>query len=1248
MKVLWIVLVLLWRGFVYGESIEEKCMSLSNPSEIVKAMEKEYKKPCVYVPYVSSGVTLDGRMQDSAWKKAKPVSFAFMNGTDGTPMQKTELRIISDAQFLYIGFTCFENDMDGMVAFARERDGALWKDDSVEIFIDVENKGKWPHYFHFGTNIKGIILDSKWRKSFWDSNVIVRTHQGDTKWSAEFAIPLSDLFKDLKSMTPVWGANFTRCRQGRLRKKDVRNEAPFIEDTAWSPTGSWDAHEPEDFGHLFIEVVRKIQNKEVSPKRFVPQTSNSDPMKTYITPSDLAQGIAKRFGDPAVYVPMTARPPKIDGTLDEIEWKTATAFSFRFMDGSDQEPSQKTVGRLLCDTQNLHLAFECLEQDPAGIKADVKNHDGPVWQDDDIEIFLEPAHQHSFKYFQIAVNARGVTFEALNKRNRSWNPECTVKTRIAADRWIVEMSIPFKELRLAPGKIPALWGANFYRVRQCREGAVGEETSWSPTQARTSHVPSRFGHIYLEVGNVFPDMSEEQIVMPVAQKGVAELHTVSHDVFGPEEQKEFSIRSMTLTHLAGISEQLWQKNHKRLLQVDTVEKWEKRKKEIRAAFWKSIGGMPRKKCPLDVRIQPGPRGDGWEVFNVIYQSRPDFWVAGNLYKPRGRKGPFPGVLRVIGHSSSGKRGKGVYNMHVQLARKGYVSLAIDGLGQGERMICGRGFGEETPTSNHYAQGSRAFLVGANLAVYMVWDGIRGIDYLLSLPEVDASRIAVTGCSGGGTMSIYLGCLDERIGVVIPVSAGGSPHFGSNYDAEQNLYARYRDGFDFSGMFALCAPRPLKVIREVSGALDTPEPSAEAARRIYTLYGVPDRIEYQKTHHPHGYGQGHRRPAIAWLDKWCGKNPKDIQGRSDKIKPVDLISSKTGMVFYSREFPEQETAISLQKKKAVCSMAFLEQPKKAAAVQIHRKKVLEKLAQLLCMDDVTFSRLKKKQTLELRECIAEKLFFTTDPGIVVSCLVLKPKRLQKSCKTLIWIYERNRTALIEKRYCEIVSLLDNGWIICMPNVRGTGESAPQSAYTFHNAETAQNCGGFETGHPLIGFRVKDIRCTVDYLASRSDVDQKRICLFGDSLARINPERIPYKRQIVSAGPNKIYQGQSLGAHLAVLAGALDKRIHAVAVNGMLYSYKSLFDEFYFYHQNNLWIPGILMNFDMGDICATLAPRPFLMVNPVDSLNSRASENELNKEYSRAKAVYTANNAPDHIRIQQASNVFQVCEWLGSLD
>ncbi len=1213
--------------------LDARLLEEKDPRRVVEVMRAACGAPCAYVPFVK------GPLDEAAWALAEPLPFRFIVGGGNTPTQRTEVRLAADARFLHVAFRCWEDDLDGLVALAEERDGGVWSDDCVEVFLDARGEPKDPRtYLHFIANSLGVLYDARGRDEGWDSTARVAVRKGEGCWTAEFTIPLAELAGDLKSAPLIWAANFARTRQGRQTAKGVA----FHEETAWSPTGGRSVHVPAKFGRIFLEVARQARTGAFLP---APPAAvrPPDPLKALGSPTRLVAALRSEFGGPALFVPKLPRPLTIDGNLGKLEWRLSPAFQFGSLDGSGAEPTQLTLGRLLCDGERLYLAFECFEESPRHIVANCRQHDGPVWEDDEVEVFLEPAHQHSPRYFHIAVNGLGTTYDARGRRDASWNPRMEVKAVVGADRWVVEMALPFSELGLAPGEVPALWGANFIRMRPARADAAGEESAWSPTLARTAHRPSRFGHIYLESGSRFPSLEgQPRAFAPVRER--PPLVGLPCEVWSSEEQARLKLRRMTLDHMAAISEKLWAANNRRMSEADTVAKWERLKQELRAKFWESLGGMPQEKCPLLVRRVPGPKGDGWEVERVIYQSRPGFFVTGNLYRPTGRAGPFPAILRLIGHSTAGKQSRGVISMHVELACKGYLTLAIDSLGQGERMEHGHGYGEGSPTSNHYGIGARAFLVGANLAGYMVWDAMRGVDLLLELPEVDKGRVAVTGESGGGTLSGYVGALDERIAVVVPVSAGGSPHFGSNYDAEQNLLGRYRDGFDWQALCALCAPRPLKVIRETGGALDAPEPSIENARRIYALYGAADRIEELKTHEPHGYGGGHQRPAFQWLDRWLKVAPDSRHGTPRPLDANDLLTTLSGMLYYSPEFASQETVLTLTRRLATRAMSFPEDGSRAAE---HQRAVVAKLTELLAIEPGTPLGPQSKEPARWGEHVVERISFQTDPGVFVSCLVLRPSGAARPRKAAVWVYERDRRSLLRERSREMLALLDAGWLICIPNVRGTGESAPEGSYTFLNDETSQNCGGFEIARPLIGFRVKDVLCTLAYLRGRSDVRADHLVLVGDSLAERNPALIPGKRQVVSPGPSVLHQGESLGAYLAVMAAALDGRVRAVAANGPLLSWLSLFDDLYFYHQNNLWVPHVLRHFDFADLCAALAPRPVLLLNPADGLNRRADPAAVAIEFRRARASYQALGNGPGLQVEHDQPAARLAQWLTSL-
>src|SRR5262249_56815949 len=158
-------------------------------------------------------------------------------------------------------------------------------------------------------------------------------------------------------------------------------------------------------------------------------------------------------------------------------------------------------------------------------------------------------------------------------------------------------------------------------------------------------------------------------------------------------------------------------------------------------------------------------------------------------------------------------------LHVELAKGGYIVLTDDPVGQGERSQFwdgekgksrfGLGCGE------HAVLGNPLYLLGTSLARYRVWDGMRSLDYLSSLKEVDARKIGCVGNSGGGTLTAYLAALDTRFAAAViscyittlPRRMGNRVQKDPDADPEQDLFGFVAEGIDHAGLLALRVPRP---------------------------------------------------------------------------------------------------------------------------------------------------------------------------------------------------------------------------------------------------------------------------------------------------------------------------------------------------------------------------------------------------------------------------------------------------------
>ncbi|MEA1997443.1 MAG: hypothetical protein U9N45_07375, partial [Gemmatimonadota bacterium] len=162
-------------------------------------------------------------------------------------------------------------------------------------------------------------------------------------------------------------------------------------------------------------------------------------------------------------------------------------------------------------------------------------------------------------------------------------------------------------------------------------------------------------------------------------------------------------------------------------------------RELRNSLLENMGGLPGRKTPLNPRITGKIQMEGYRIEKLIFESLPGYHVSANLYVPDGRTSPGPAILVSLGHSPIAKTHPVYQSICARLAKRGYVVITWDPVGQGERSqfwdekngrsrynrVCGE----------HAVAGNLAYLAGASLVRWMVWDGIRAHDYLLTRPEV---------------------------------------------------------------------------------------------------------------------------------------------------------------------------------------------------------------------------------------------------------------------------------------------------------------------------------------------------------------------------------------------------------------------------------------------------------------------------------------------------------------------------------
>lgn len=211
---------------------------------------------------------------------------------------------------------------------------------------------------------------------------------------------------------------------------------------------------------------------------------------------------AKKCALPVARAPLVAVAPTVDGVMDDA-YKQATPMPFKFLSGQSGVPNGATTAHAVCTADTLFVFFQCAAPNTPKLVANVTAHDGDVWNDESVELFLDPTNRRVDPIMHILVNPRGTVCEGKDtagNMDAAWDPKLAVKTVVSKDAWTCELAIPFVELGLKRGEMPRVWAANFNRM--ARLTGSTEDIAWSPTGSSTSHVPARFGCLWVEAGTV--------------------------------------------------------------------------------------------------------------------------------------------------------------------------------------------------------------------------------------------------------------------------------------------------------------------------------------------------------------------------------------------------------------------------------------------------------------------------------------------------------------------------------------------------------------------------------------------------------------------------------------------------------------------------------------------------------------------------------------------------------------------------
>ena len=323
----------------------------------------------------------------------------------------------------------------------------------------------------------------------------------------------------------------------------------------------------------------------------------------------------------------------------------------------------------------------------------------------------------------------------------------------------------------------------------------------------------------------------------------------------------------------------------------TQAEWLARKAQLRKQILAAAGLLPMlPKMDLHAQVFGRIENRDYSVEKVLLETLPGYYLGGNLYRPLkpAPAGGYPAVVSPHGHWVQGRLENtevvSVPARCINLAQQGYVVLAIDMVGYNDTV--------QTP---HYFGNRAEQLWAFGPLGLQLWNSIRAVDFLESLPGVDPKRIGATGASGGGTQTFLLQAVDDRVQFSSPVNMISAIYQGGGLcENAPNL----RIGTNNVEIGAMMAPKPMLMV-STSGdwSRNTATEEYPAIRAIYDLFDKASYVEMFFQTAPHNYNLKSREAVYGFFGKHVLK--QDTAPKETPIRPFKLTDM---MVLHNRTLP----------------------------------------------------------------------------------------------------------------------------------------------------------------------------------------------------------------------------------------------------------------------------------------------------------------------------------------------------------
>jgi hypothetical protein len=674
--------------------------------------------------------------------------------------------------------------------------------------------------------------------------------------------------------------------------------------------------------------------------------------------------------------------------------------------------------------------------------------------------------------------------------------------------------------------------------------------------------------------------------------------------------------------------------------IQNREDWERYRLEKVAALRKAIGPFPARAMPPRTLVTNRIRGEGFQIQNLAYESRPGIVVTANLYVPDPRREKMPGI--VISHSHHNPKEQGeLQDMGMTWARTGCYVLVPDHLGHGERrehpFVTATDFAGQFQVGRQdyyfrYDTSLQLYLAGESLMGWLAHDLMVGVDQLLAQEGIDPRRIILLGSvAGGGDPAGVTAALDERIACVCPFNFGGPQpenryplpedaetsfnySGGGSWESTRNIIGSAADGFLPWVIVGSVAPRHLIHAHEFAWDRER-DPVWKRYEKIWSFVDARDKLAFAHGHgtltgqdppgsHCNNIGAVHRRQIHEAFRKWFAIDVKLEDEYSSRRTKEEL----TCMTDEARRQLQPQPLHQVLAKQVDSQLAAVRKARAQATAEQNRKEMQEIWRRLLGSEEppkVIKARSGALPMERVGELTIRRELLEAEPGIAVPVMVLSSGKAKPSggSPLVVCVAQDGIAGMLKRKSAEIAAWLSEGKVVALVEVRGTGASSPGTDQGQQGGITSNSATALMLGQTLLGGQLRDLRAAWRHLSAGLGFDKSRMRIVGDSPVAALAEQaaFSYPRRIDQRPTECAPQG----ALLALLLALYEDDVASVEASGGLATFGSALDSQFVQIPHSCIVPGVLRECDMPDLVAAQAPRKVTLRRMVDARNRTVS-------------------------------------------